>query len=92
MNFPPDHVEFLWQRVPGHLREGLNAYLMDHHKPGDFLCSVLKNDLVGSVTRADPASYGALRDIVAYLLACAPAPSFGSKHNFDEWIKTGGGS
>lgn len=87
MEFPPDHIEPLWAKVPEHLRSGLNAYLMDHYKPGDFLCSVLKNDLIGAYRRADMVSLVCLPDIIAYLLACAPAPSFGSNSNFDSWLK-----
>lgn len=87
MTFPPDHVDFLWQRVPAHLHEGLNDYLMGHHRPGDFLCAVLRNDLIAAVSRADDVSKPALPDIVAYLLACAPSPSFGSEKNFKEWLK-----
>lgn len=85
-SFPPDHVESLWDKVPGHLRDGMLAYIMDHLRAGDFLMAVFSNDLQGALMRADPVALSALKDIVRYVQSCAPAPCWGSKAATEDWL------
>lgn len=72
--------------VPGHLRGGLSRYLLDHLRPGQFLQSVLSNDLRMTIGRADDTSLAHLRSIVQFLTMVAPAPSWGSVEALEAWI------
>jgi len=75
----PDHVPHLWLKVPAHLRDGLERYLVKGVLPDGFLRAVLSNNLVDAVLRADPVSLASLVDLVRYLRSCAPATAFGSE-------------
>lgn len=85
----PDCREEDWLKVPRRLREGLRRYLVDHIRPGRFLCAVLRNNLADAVVRADEESLPALRDLVLFLHNCAPGQSHGSEAKFDAWLAAG---
>lgn len=54
-------------------------------EPGQFLQSILKNDLKEAVTRADHLSLTYIRDIVVMCVMELPAPSWGSPEKYDAW-------
>lgn len=53
--------------VPPHLHEGLVRWVEFGIPPGSFLRSVIANDLLGAVSRADDHSLAALPAIVSFL-------------------------
>jgi len=67
------------------IRAALLVWINEGHLPGDFLQSVLRNDLAGAVTRADPFNLATLREIVWFLQMEAPSPCWGSAENVQAW-------
>lgn len=85
--FPPDHVDDLWDAIPEHLQDGLQRYMMEHVRPGDFLVAILASDLHDAVLRAaDAVAFFGIRPVVHYLRACANPKCYGSRDIVDRWI------
>ncbi len=79
-----------WSLIPQHCRAGLAAYI-EHGRPvGDFLTSVLCNDLEGAVHRADRENRAALVNYVVFLHNYAPRPCWGSPERVKSWSASGG--
>jgi hypothetical protein len=74
--------------VPAHLREGLLRYFSDGILPGSFLQAVLCNNLIEAVRRADPISFHALPSLFEFLVAYAPADSWGAREKVLGWTTT----
>ncbi len=72
--------------VPDHLIEGLIAYAVDRRPTGDFLKSVLSNDLFGALQRADSRSLNGLLRIAAFVQYHLPYDSFGSEEIVSRWL------
>jgi hypothetical protein len=72
-------------RIPEHLHAGLYAYLVDHVRPGAFLCAVLANNLEQAVLRADHASELALPDLVRFIVFECSSQVYGSMSMVDAW-------
>lgn len=72
--------------VANHLCEGLVRYVIDGIRPGMFLESVLKNDLVTAVGNGRPDVVANLKHIVTFLYSEAPANCFGDKDIVEAWI------
>ncbi len=73
--------------IPPHLHGGLERYLKDRIPPGDFLLSILRNDLAGAMTRAaDLGAVVACHAIVRFLQAEAPATAWGDRNAVNVWI------
>lgn len=77
----------LWNRIPKHLRDGLERYLNNHIRPGNFLTAVLENDLKGACGYADEESYAGLKDLLMYLHWEVGIDCYGSKEKVNEWLK-----
>jgi len=71
--------------VPEHTREALQLWIDEGQLPGDFVRSVLENDLRNAVTRADFMNAGRLKDIIDFLNMEAPSPCWGSRENVLAW-------
>lgn len=56
-------------------------------EPGDFVRSVLANDLKGAFARADMFNRAALLDIVSYVYMKIPYNCHGSYEIVDAWIE-----
>ncbi|OFZ82696.1 MAG: hypothetical protein A2603_02680 [Bdellovibrionales bacterium RIFOXYD1_FULL_55_31] len=81
-----DETQFL-VLVPEHLQNGLRGYFVHGHIPGDFLTSVLENDLLEAVTRADEDSFSGLRGLVIFLWNYTPSSAWGSRENVGQWVE-----
>ena len=73
--------------VPQRTMDGLRCYIEDGTSPGGFLTSVLENNLVNAVCRADTKNTEALRAIVQWVYNCAPSKCWGSKDKVEAWLK-----
>lgn len=73
--------------IPHYMLEALNRYIQNGARPGDFLCSVICNDLRAAVGQADEHNLVNLPAYVGYLYNEAPGPCWGSKQNMLEWIR-----
>lgn len=76
--------------LPGHMRGGMQKYIEDGIRPGDFLLAVLRNDLVGAAKLADEINLRRLHDFAEFLYNEAPIACWGNKEAIDEWIEQGG--
>ena len=65
----------------------LENYLVHGLEPGSFMISVLCNDLVGAVSRADHWNKQMLPDIVGWIRDNAPAGSWGCPENVLAWLR-----
>jgi len=75
------------ERVPEHLRGGLQRYIEQGIKPGDFLTAVLENDLMEAMGRGDLASLAGLFGLCGWLYNEAPAACHGSEAKVRKWIE-----
>ncbi len=92
-----DHERFLAElqrnmdKVPEHIRGGLERYLCHGTKPGGFLSACITNNALEAATRADSReTLLALPDIMKFLFNDAPPTSWGSPTNFASWMAAGG--
>ncbi len=79
-----------WNPIPFHLREGLHEYIRMGRSTGDFLKAVLSNDFIKACLRADHMSERGLKATAQFLMWHAPAASYGSEKNYENWIRSGG--
>jgi hypothetical protein len=71
--------------IPPAIREALDDWAKTGRKRGDFVMSVLRNDLAGACGRADEDSAAALVAIVAYVYNCLPSLCWGSAAAVAAW-------
>lgn len=76
--------------VPPHLHDGLLNYILHGRATGGFLTAVLRNDLLGAVTRADIESTLGLKPLVMWLAEYAPSACWGSSANQEGWLAQNG--
>lgn len=79
-------LNFSGFNIPQHTQEALQRYIVHGILPGDFLMSVLKNDLMGAVARADHENSQCLRDIAAWVYMRAPGNSWGDRDTIREYV------
>lgn len=72
--------------VPVDIKAVIDAYAAKRHRPGDFVLSVLENDLAGACARADHANIKVLPAIVAYCYNGIPGPCWGSPEIVQAWL------
>ena len=65
--------------IPAHTKAALDRYVQHKILPGQFLMSVLSNDLFGAVSRADSENLAALPDIVKFIYNELPSGCWGSR-------------
>lgn len=73
--------------IPAHTKGALDRYVNHGLLPGDFLMSVLTNDLFGAVARADSANRAALPEICSYVYNELPSDCWGSPDKVDRFIR-----
>lgn len=76
--------------IPHYMQKGITEYVLHGRKPGDFLCALLKNDLMGAAGRADGGNIHLLGEYAKLLYNHVPYGCYGSEENFDAWIEQGG--
>lgn len=79
-----------YSRLPEHMRDGMRLYIEKGIPPGSFMTSVLSNDLMGAMGRADHINQNRLFDYCVFLRSHAPIGSFGSPEHVKDWIASGG--
>lgn len=79
-----------WNRIPEYMREGIALYVERGYRPGDFLYSILCNDLRGAAGHADDTNRYLLYDYVAFFHAFAPTGCWGGPSTVHSWIQAGG--
>lgn len=74
-------------QIRGDMLDALRRYVDDHCPVGDFLTSVICNDLREACGRADEDNLRNLPAFVAYLYNEAPSPCWGSKEKMQKWLE-----
>jgi hypothetical protein len=70
--------------IPPHMHGAIYRWLLKGIYPGDFLGSVLSNDLRGALSRADPENKAAISHWVE-LFCYMPSGSFGNNEQMKTW-------
>lgn len=81
-------LDFTDYDVPVHTQGALTRYYEHGLYPGSFLESVICNDLVGAVARADGFNRACLTDIVCFMIDRMPSNSWGSPEEMAHWIQS----
>lgn len=74
-------------RVPRHMHEGIVAYIESGRPVGDFLRSVLENDLRGACAHADDFNIRNIPATVAFLYNYAPSECWGDPAKVSAWVR-----
>lgn len=80
-------MNFEKYEIPDRIKYSLTMYVEIGQPTGDFLKSVLTNDLFGAFGRADQENKRNIETLVRFIYNEMPAGCFGSKEHYDEWIK-----
>jgi hypothetical protein len=75
--------------IPKRMMGGIERYVKHHIKPGNFLCSVISNDLKEACARADDENVLNLPAYVAYFYNEVPYDCWGSVEKIEAWIEIG---
>lgn len=67
------------------VQDAIRRHVEEGDVTGDFVRSLLENDLAQAVARADEQSFGALRGLVNWLHWCVPARCHGSAEKVSAW-------
>lgn len=73
--------------VPQKYVESVRMWIERGEYPGEFVTSVLENNLVSTVITADRDSIDHIRDMVEFLLSQAPRECWGSREKMTLWHK-----
>ena len=80
-------MNFEYYDIPYHTRAALERYVNYGIMPGDFLVSVLTNDLFGAVGRADSQNIHALKDICMFVYNEMPSNCWGTRERVEAFCK-----
>ncbi len=75
-------------QIPNHMRPGVRNYVLHRKRSGDFLMSVLENNLAQAAMRADTVNNQRNMICWSWLLHSGGIPSdaWGSKEKVDAWL------
>lgn len=82
-------VEFrgVYDKIPPHMQEVLRRYIVQGLEPGNFLKSVISNDLRGATGSADEENLPLLKLYVQWLYNEAPGNCWGSVEVMHDWMR-----
>jgi hypothetical protein len=81
-----------YETIPEHTRGALLRYRDKGYEPGGFLASVLANELMGAVSRADGENKHVLKEICNWIYHRMPSSSWGNSDKVEAWIGHAGAS
>ena len=76
--------------LPEHMQDGMRRWIEHGIPAGSFMMSVLCNDLIGALGRADSINIERLRSYGTFLYSEAPSECHGSPEKVAAWEKRGG--
>jgi len=80
--------EFRGFEIPDYMESGLRYYLEYGLEPGDFLTSIICNDLTRAVQHADDTNIKNIPAYVGYFYNHTPSICWGSKEKMKKWMET----
>jgi len=72
--------------IPPRTLQAIERYVKERIAGGDFLRSVLTNDLLGATRHADSENLAALVAIVRFLYNEVPSECWGSREAYEAWL------
>lgn len=84
---PSEEFSFGDMEIPEYMREGINAYVENHRPCGDFLRSIIENNLVSACSHADWNNIRLLPAYANLLYNDFPPGSWGSREAYINWVK-----
>lgn len=78
------------EKLPAHMRDGVERYVMRGIPSGSFLTELFANRLVQAFGRADDENTAAMQEWASWLYNDAPGDCWGSPMAVSEWIAAGG--
>lgn len=79
-----------WSVIPGHMRSGIELYVMRGVPMGSFLTAIFANDFMEASGRADDVNRHALYGYAQFLYNSVPSNCKGSYEAVNAWIDRGG--
>lgn len=79
-----------YSMLPAHMQEAMQLWIERGIDGGSFMTSVLCNDLMGAIGRADGTNINRLKDYAMFLYNEAPPGCYGSPEKVSAWAKRGG--
>ena len=86
----PELYRFRNFYIPARMMGGIERYINKGIMPGDFLSSVIENNLSNAVDHADGENLANLPAYIGYFYNNAPADCWGSVKRVKEWSAAGG--
>lgn len=80
-------LDFSGYDVPWHMHGAIGRYIKHRIPPGSFLTAVICNDLKKAVDTADLANRNHLADYVKWFYNHAPSGCWGSRENYEQWLR-----
>lgn len=75
------------KRIPSYMHEGVARYVDDCVLPGDFLQSIISNDLKAAIAHADDTNMWLLPVYVMFFYNYTPAACQGSRGAMLDWTR-----
>jgi len=82
-----DNFTFYNRQIPKRMRGGIIRYIVDRIPPGDFLTSVMTNDLKRAITFADDENMWIIPVYIAFFYNKVPSSIYGNKENFNNHLE-----
>lgn len=79
-----------WSGIPGHMRDGIQRYVMSGVPMGSFLTAIFANDFMEAAGRADGLNRHALFAYAGFVYNHTPSNCHGSYETVREWTERGG--
>jgi hypothetical protein len=77
-----------YSKIPPHMQEAIQRYVIDRLAPGDFLRAVVENNLRRAVHSADEVNLSLLPLYVKFFYNRAPAGCHGSPQAVAAWLSS----
>lgn len=79
-----------YEKIPRLVLCSINNYVRKGIRPGDFVKSVICNDLLSCIEYSDPESCLKIKDIMMYMRWNVPSACWGNTNAFQNWMNVGG--
>jgi hypothetical protein len=76
-----------WGLLPERMHDGIQCYIENGIRPGDFLTAVICNDLREACRCADDENRHLLFEYVKFFYAHAPCDCWGSPEKYKAWVR-----
>ena len=77
-----------YDNLPARMLPSVYGYIVEGKRPGDFLCSVIQNDLLGAIALSDSQNLQLLPLWVRFFYNVAPSSCYGSPEKMNKWMLT----